>query len=388
MALKVDQGTAKALNRRLALNLLRREGGLSRGDLAAKTGLSNAAITGLVSELIEEGFLKEGESTQSTGGRKPVLVGLDYAARYSIGLKLMSDRLEAVLTDLSTEPLATTVIALSNVEPETVAEASKRAVQQLIPDSDLRSEKLIGVGLAMPGLIDVEHGVCRVSHRFGWHNVPIASLLAEQVHVPVWVDNDVNAFAIAQQLFGAARRRSSALVLIIGTGVGSALIFHGQIHRGARFAAGEIGFAVDGDEVKPDTFSNWGHRFAEPAIERRWSELRATDAGQKPVGLQEAAESVDPQAVELLGSIGRDIGIRLVGMIDLVDPEVVIVGGEAIRFGKALIDPMIEAVKQYSFEVPPPIEIDWENNIWSRGASALAIQKFFDFESASGVALG
>ena len=74
MALKVDQGTAKALNRRLALNLLRREGGLSRGELAAKTGLSNAAITGLVSELIEEGFLKEGESTQSTGGRKPVLV--------------------------------------------------------------------------------------------------------------------------------------------------------------------------------------------------------------------------------------------------------------------------------------------------------------------------
>ncbi|NEI48006.1 ROK family protein [Rhizobium leguminosarum] len=387
MALKVDQGTAKALNRRLALNLLRREGGLSRGELAAKTGLSNAAITGLVSELIEEGFLKEGESTQSTGGRKPVLVELDYAARYSIGLKLMSDRLEAVLTDLSTEPLAATVIALSDVEPETVAEASRQAVQQLIPDSNLRSEKLIGVGLAMPGLIDVEHGVCRVSHRFGWHNIPIASLLAEQVHVPVWVDNDVNAFAIAQQLFGAARRRSSALVLIIGTGVGSALIFHGQIHRGARFAAGEIGFAVDGGGVKPDALSNWGHRFAEPAIERQWVELCATSVGRKPVRLQEAAESGDPQAVELLGSIGRDIGIRLVGMIDLVDPEVVIVGGEAIRFGKALIDPMIEAVKQYSFEVPPPIEIDWENNIWSRGASALAIQKFFDFESADGVAL-
>ncbi len=387
MALKVDQGTAKALNRRLALNLLRREGGLSRGELAAKTGLSNAAITGLVSELIEEGFLKEGESTQSTGGRKPVLVELDYAARYSIGLKLMSDRLEAVLTDLSTEPIATAVIALPNVEPSTVAEASKQAVEQLIPDTARRREKLIGVGLAMPGLIDVEHGVCRISHRFGWHDVPIASLLAEQVHVPVWVDNDVNAFAIAQQLFGAARRRSSALVLIIGTGVGSALIFHGQIHRGARFAAGEIGFAVDGGGLKTDGFLNWGHRFAEPAIERQWAELCATNAVQGPADLQEAVETGDSQAVAFLGSIGRDIGIRLVGMIDLVDPEVVIVGGEAIRFGRALIDPMTEAVKQFSFEVPPPIEIDWENNIWSRGASALAIQKFFDFESASGVAL-
>lgn len=388
MALKVDQGTAKALNRRLALNLLRREGGLSRGELAAKTGLSNAAITGLVSELIEEGFLKEGESTQSTGGRKPVLVELDYAARYSIGLKLMSDRLEAVLTDLSTEPIATTVIALPNVEPSTVAEASKEAVEQLIPDAALRREKLIGVGLAMPGLIDVGHGICRISHRFGWHDVPIASLLAEQVHVPVWVDNDVNAFAIAQQLFGAARRRSSALVLIIGTGVGSALIFHGQIHRGARFAAGEIGFAVDGGGLKTDGFSNWGHRFAEPAIERQWAELCATNAVQGPADLQEAVETGNSQAVAFLGSIGRDIGLRLVGMIDLVDPEVVIVGGEAIRFGSALIDPMTEVVKQFSFEVPPPIEIDWENNIWSRGASALAIQKFFDFESASGVALG
>ncbi|CAN7546122.1 ROK family transcriptional regulator [Pararhizobium sp. LjRoot255] len=387
MALKVDQGTAKALNRRLALNLLRREGGLSRGDLAAKTGLSNAAITGLVSELIEEGFLKEGESTQSTGGRKPVLVELDYGARYSIGLKLMADRLEAVLTDLSTEPLATTVIALPNLEPSTVAEASKQAVEQLIPDITRRREKLIGVGLAMPGLIDVEHGVCRISHRFDWHNVPIASLLAERVHVPVWVDNDVNAFAIAQQLFGAARRRSSALVLIIGTGVGSALIFHGQIHRGARFAAGEIGFAVDGGSLKTDGFSNWGHRFSEPAIERQWAELCATNAVQGPAGLQEAMEAGDTQAVAFLGSIGRDIGLRLVGMIDLVDPEVVIVGGEAIRFGRALIDPMTEAVKRFSFEVPPPIEIDWENNIWSRGASALAIQKFFDFESASGVAL-
>ena len=388
MALKVDQGTAKALNRRLALNLLRREGGLSRGELAARTGLSNAAITGLVSELIEEGFLKEGESTQSTGGRKPVLVELDYAARYSIGLKLMSDRLEAVLTDLSTEPLATTVIALSNVRPETVAEASRQAVEHLIPDAARRTEKLIGVGLAMPGLIDVERGVCRISHRFDWHDVPIASLLAEQVHVPVWVDNDVNAFAIAQQLFGAARRRSSALVLIIGTGVGSALIVHGQIHRGARFAAGEIGFAVDGGAVKPGGSSNWGHRFAEPAIERQWTELWAENTTQGPAGLQEAAETGNRQAVNLLETIGRDIGIRLVGMIDLVDPEVVIVGGEAIRFGRALIDPMIEAVKQFSFEAPPPIEIDWDNNIWSRGASALAIQKFFDFESASGVALG
>lgn len=71
-------------------------------------------------------------------------------------------------------------------------------------------------------------------------------------------------------------------------------------------------------------------------------------------------------------------------MIDLVDPEVVIVGGEAVRFGPALVDPLVNTVRESSFEKPPAVEIDWDNNVWSRGAAALAIQQFFDFESTAG----
>jgi predicted NBD/HSP70 family sugar kinase len=86
-----------------------------------------------------------------------------------------------------------------------------------------------------------------------------------------------------------------------------------------------------------------------------------------------------------LEALGTEIGARLAMMVDLVDPEIVIVGGEAVRFGKALMDPLIESVRARSFENPPPVEIDWDNDIWSRGAAVLAIQKFFDFESAAGV---
>lgn len=387
MALKGDQSTTRALNRRLVLNLLRREGGLSRGEIAGRTGLSNAAITGVVTELINEGFVKEGESGQSSGGRKPTPLDIDYSARLSIGLKLMEDRLEAVLTDLATEQIATHVVALSQLVPDLVAEAARQAVDHLLTEAGEPRQKLIGVGLAMPGLIDIERGVCLNSHRFGWKDVPIAALLAERLNVPVWVDNDVNAFAIAQQLFGHARRRNSALVLIIGTGVGAALIFNGQIHRGARYAAGEVGFAVDSTALGAprEHRLSWGSRFSEPAMIKAWAEIQATQHGHPALDLQQAASGGDPRAIAYLGQTGHEIGVRLVTMIDLVDPEVVIVGGEAIRFGCGLLEPLIAAVNEFCFEAPPPVEVDWENNVWSRGASALAIQKFFDFESAAGV---
>ncbi|HXV30604.1 MAG TPA: ROK family protein [Sinorhizobium sp.] len=387
MALKGDQSTTRALNRRLVLNLLRREGGLSRNVIASRTGLSNAAITGVVAELMEEGFVKEGESGQSSGGRRPTPLDIDYGARFSIGLKLMEDRLEAVLTDLSTEPIATHTVALSELVPERVAEAAQSAVELLLPDPAVRRAKLIGIGLAMPGLIDSDRGICLISHRFGWQNVPIACLLAARIQVPVWVDNDVNAFAIAQQLFGHARHRNSALVLIIGTGVGAALIFNGQIHRGARFAAGEVGFAVDSAALGAprENRLSWGSRFSEPAMVKAWADIQASHPTREPVNLQQAAADGDPRAITYLGQTGHEIGLRLVTMIDLVDPEVVIVGGEAIRFGPALVDPLVAAVQEYCFETPPPVEVDWANDVWSRGASALAIQQFFDFESIGGV---
>ena len=382
MTLKGDQSTTRALNRRLILNCLRREGGLSRVEIAAMTGLSPAAVTGVTAELIDEGMLVEGKGMQSTGGRKPIPLNIDYRQRWSIGFKLMHDRVEGTLTDLSTQPIGTCEVPLSSHDPEAVAAAVENGVATLLETQNSRSCKLVGIGVAMPGLIDVDRGICLEFHDFGWVNVPIAELIAARTSVPVWVDNDVNAFAIAQQLFGYGRTRGSALVLVISAGVGAALIFNGQIHRGARFAAGEIGFLrPDRDNWATNDRLSWNRRLSESGILRGWQELRG---GESSNDLQAAAEKGDPVAVAYLSKVGREIGERLLGMIDLVDPEVVVVGGEAIRFGKALIDPLARAVKENSFGTPPPLEVDWDNDVWLRGASALAIQKFFDFESAAG----
>jgi predicted NBD/HSP70 family sugar kinase len=386
MNLKGDQSTTRALNRRLILNCLRRQGDLSRVEMAELTGLSGAAVTGVTAELIEEGIVVEGGKVQGGAGRRPIPLRINYAKYWSIGFKLMTDRLEGTLTDLSTEPISTCSIPIGDTQPETVAEAARQGVDTLLGDRRGARKKLVGVGVAMPGLIDVTQGICVSSHRLGWRDVPIASLIASRIDVPVWVDNDTNAFAIAQHLFGAGRQRRSVLVLIIGTGVGAALIINGQIHRGARFAAGEIGFPVEPTEacIATESRLSWDRRLSERAMERSWAEL-CKEIPDAPCDLQEAAEAGHPRALSYLEALGTEIGARLAMMVDLVDPEIVIVGGEAVRFGKALMDPLIESVRARSFENPPPVEIDWDNDIWSRGAAVLAIQKFFDFESAAGV---
>ena len=385
MKLKGDQSTTRALNRRLLLNLLRREGEISRAALSARTGLSPAAVTSVVAELIGEEIIVEGDAAKSSGGRKPIPVRINYASRYSIGLKLMHRRIEATLTDLATAVIRSGSIVFSDDHPTTVADAAAAAVDTLLPDGRERAPRLIGVGLAMPGIIDARKGVCVVSQRLGWENVAIAELLANRVHVPVWVENDVKTFAIAQQLFGHGRQRNSVLVLIVGTGVGAGLVFNGQMYRGARFAAGEIGFP-DHRTVRLQSRVSWHER-----LQRASSPGDLGDGGSPgPLGSPRRPRQGDCRRNTRGDRVrprnsGQEIGRRLAGMIDLVDPEVVIIGGELVRFGPTLIMPILEAVKAYSFAAPPPVEVDWENNVWSRGASALATQHFFDFESMQGL---
>jgi predicted NBD/HSP70 family sugar kinase len=384
MKLKGDQSTTRALNRRLVLNALRSEGERSRVEIAGMTGLSQAAVSAVVGELLEEGFVKEGEGGKSSGGRKPIPLRIDYASRLSVGLKLTKDRLEAVLTDLSTAPIASYQVPLFAMTPSIVADAAGDAVAHLIPDPNDRRAKLIGVGLAMPGIIDADEGVCRVSQRLGWENVPIAELLAKRIQVPVWVDNDVNAFAIAQTLFGHGRHRRSVLVLIIGTGVGAALVFDGKIHRGARYSAGEIAFPETGRDHFEER-ARWHEHLTEPAMSAEWREVAASLPIECPRDLEAAALEAHSEALSFLKERGKEIGQRLVSMIDLIDPEVVVLGGEAVKFGRHLFDPLVETVRALCFGAPPPLEIDWENNVWSIGASALATQHFFDFERSEGL---
>jgi predicted NBD/HSP70 family sugar kinase len=366
---KGDPTEIRKANRRFILDILRREGSRSRVELAQVTGLSGAAVTMLTTDLMEDGLIFEGPQQKSSGGRRPISLQIDYASRYSIGVKVMSRTVEAVLTDLATSPLKSIQVDVPEPTPEIVASTCEHIVKRLVPDEGERRNKLVGMGLGLPGLIDREHGVCIKSHRFGWDMVPIASLVEAAAGVPVWIDNDVNAYAIAQQLFGHGRAHGSLVVFILGTGVGAAIVANGQVISGSGYAAGEIGFCRDPGE--PPSAPTWGDRFSEPSLVDRW---RLTGAGTE---LRDAASGGNPDAVTFLARAGSEIGERLANLVVFVDPELVIVSGEAVRFGQHLTDAIRQGFERQYPLPKPELVIDWHSDYWARGAAALAIQSFF-----------
>lgn len=385
MNLKGDQSTTRALNRRLVLNQIRQNGPMSRVAITAASGLSAAAVSFITQELIVEGLLVEDGALPTQGGRRPTSLRLAYESRLSLGFKVMADRVLAVLTDLSTTALADGEAELPDQRPESVAKTIVRLAQTVLDEASVDSSRLIGMGVALAGVIDTEAGVCRALHRFGWRDVHIAELLGQRVAVPVWIDNDANALAIAQHLFGLGRQAANLAAIAVGRGVGAGLVIRGRLYRGHNWGAGEIGH----DLSEPgDRLCECGRRgcletyCSEPGMLRSWRESGAV--AERAEDLAQAARDGDPAALKVLEEAGARLGRHVAALANLFDPELIVIGGEAVRFGSYLFDPMKKRVAELSFGPAPEIAIDWQDNAWARGAAALAIQNFFNFEATSG----
>jgi predicted NBD/HSP70 family sugar kinase len=386
--LKIDQQTTRAMNRRLILNLIRRESQISRADIAAATGLSPAAVTFVVSDLIAEGYLIEGQTTPGGGGRRPIPLEINYAGHLAIGIKMNVGSLECVLTDLSTATLSSLTIEFPEPSPHTILDAAEKAVKRLQRLAPEGVGLLTGVGFSMPGTIDAEKGVCIKSHRFFWENVPFASMLQERVQVPVWMEDDTLAFALAQHLFGLGRQHRVFSAVAIGAGIGCATVVDGKVQRGAHGHAGKIGHSMhrpDGPLCECGRHGCLQAFYSEPAIVERWRQARGfpKTAEVDRYAMKEAALQGDPVARNILREAGEGIGVHLAHMIDIVDPEIIVVGGEAVSFGDLLFDPMRESLEINCFSPPPALVPDERDNFWSSGAAALATQGLFNFEMAT-----
>lgn len=376
-----NASTSRALNRRLILNLLRNRGPISRAELALVTGLSPAAVTFVVIELMDDSLVIERDAVSSTNGRRPTPIDINYEAHLALGFKLNRDNIACVLTDLATTPLATLEAPVPDTSPEGMIQAIETAIPRLLADARRNEKDIMGIGVSIPGEVDPKKGICLQSPRFGWRNLPFAELLAERVHVPVWIDDDVNAFAIAQKLFGAGRNHRNFAALAIGTGIGCSLVLNGEIYHGSNSAAGKLGHITS---VPNGALCECGRRgclmahAAEPAMLDEYQRRLG-----KPVARAQfvaAVEAGDETAVAILSEAGVRIGRHLADLVNLFDPEVIVVGGEAVQFGEALLTPLRAAMEEFLFFSRPELLTDWVPSSWARGAAALATQSIFDFE--------
>jgi len=368
------------MNRNLLLNIIRREGRLSRTQLTERSGLSVGAVSGIVNDLIKDHWLLEVGEGDYTGGRRQTPLRLNPDAGFAIGLKLMENRIVAAVTDLETSIRQYFDRSYTfTSDPERLADILANTINLTINETAIPQDKLFGVGMGLAGVIYTHTGIVHYSPFFGWRDVPLAHMVAQRIALPVYVENDVNTLTITEQLFGAGQQSSNFVVVTIGRGVGMGIVINGQLYRGNRGGAGELGHVVlsrmnDAQYVCLEDLS------ADPVVLR---EVAAAD-GRAPNDLHDVvtmAKGGHAGARAALARSGEMLGLGLAAVVNMLCPELIVISGEGVEAGDFRLKPMLESMKQHTFDglmdhLRVVIE-PTDDRAWARGAASLVISKAF-----------
>lgn len=376
------------LNQSIVFNLLMEQGAISRTDLAKRSDLPAATITRIVGEFLAAGLISEKVAEESSGGRPPVLLSINPAAGYVVGIKLREDSMTIAICDLNCAIIYSMDEQIAGeVAPHRVVETMADAVKRCVSAAGIALNKVLGIGVGLSGLIDSARGICRYSAILNWRDVELAAALEFKLHLPVRIDNDVNTLAVAERYFGAGRDVANFLLLTLGRGIGLGIVIGGEIYRGSSGGAGEFGhMTIDPSAQAP--LCNCGKHGCLEAIASDYGILRAAtgvDPGhhvEDAIGtLIERAQQGDEEIRAIFARAGEALGIALANLTNLFDPARVLIGGEGLRAGELLLGPMRATLPLHRFG--PAYEsielVPWttDDANWARGAASLLLREVF-----------
>jgi predicted NBD/HSP70 family sugar kinase/biotin operon repressor len=341
-------------NRARVVTALREAGAASRAELARRTHLSRTTVASIVSELQDEGMLEEqedGAGASPQGGRPPRLLSFSRSAGAAVGIDFGKRHLRVAAADLSHTILASAERPMRTDDPaETGLDAASELVEEVLAEAGVPRGDVIGVGLGLPGPIDMRSGrVGSSSILPGWVGVRAAEAFGSRLGMPVYVDNDANLGALAELRWGAAAGRRHAAYLKVSTGIGAGLIVNGRLFHGAGGMAGEIGHTIIQEQGPVCRCGKRGCLETLAGAAALVELLRGTHGPDLTTqGLLAAAASGDSGARRVLADAGRHIGTAVATLCDLLNPELIVVGGELSAAGEVLLDPLREQVHRHA----------------------------------------
>lgn len=321
------------------LTLLCQYDSMTRNELAELTGLTQPTITRLVNSLIKIGALREGEkSVSSQIGRPPSMIELVPETAYSVGFHVTASSMEFALVNLKGEVFVKEAEAFAEgVSPEFVLCWAENVYHRTLRKKGIDEERVLGAGLGVAGVVDSKRGINTVAYNLRWQDVPLGSRLQKMLGIPVIVESNVRAMALAEKWFGVGRRGiDDFLVLYVGTGVGGAIVVGGNLHLG-RGAAGEIGHT----QVDPDgPLCSCGSTgclevmVSDRAIlrnaERMFNSALTID------DLLRLEKQGDMRVQNMLEQSAGHIGTAISHAVDLLDPEAVVFAGRMFSSSRVM----------------------------------------------------
>ncbi len=375
------------VNRSAILAHLGASGPASRADLARVLAVSPALMTQLTKDLIADGLLVELEHSPSQGGRPARMLGLVTSAGRAIGVKVAPDHVAFV------------EVGIAGAVLRSASEPFDAAALTMLTDLSVLlkrfisgggQEPLLGVGVGVPGSVDRQGSGLVDSAQLGWRQAPIGATLRRELDLPVIVENNVNALAMAERLYGLGRHHDNFMVLTIGTGIGASFVSDGAVMRGHSGASGEIGHIPVLADGPLCTCGNRGCLEAiigEAALVRTARERGIIGIESGMVALRQAADAGDEAATAVFGEAGHLLGRTLAGIVHTIDPEIVFVLGEgtaswshwSFGFEPALRSALMPSRRGLAVAVET-----WQDESWAQGAASLVLATPFDSGDVAG----
>jgi glucokinase-like ROK family protein len=339
-----DQTWVRKMNRSVILAVFRTQKTLSRAQLAIETGLNPSTVSSIIGELIQENLIRETDLIQSTTGRPGRLLELNPNGGCALGIEINVDYIELLVTDFSAN-------VLWRKKQESMPEIGQEEIMMRVlhfADEASRFIKahkfpLLGVGVGVPGLVDVASGLLRVAPNLNWVDIPVRDVLGGYFDCPIYVENEANAAALGEYYFGAVKNVKDFIYLSAGVGLGSGIVMGGQLFRGMFGYAGEAGHMtmdINGELCGCGRRGCWETFVGPRAVLQRVR--RSLALGEKSIlhdmakgdlqnisfdDVVQAALAGDKTAKYALDEVAFYLGIGIANLVNLFNVEVIVLGG-------------------------------------------------------------
>jgi glucokinase-like ROK family protein len=378
--------------------ILKSPNGTTRAQIARDLGLSRAAVTQNVKMMTDLGLIRDHEQRKPRSGRRPIAVEIDPRATVVVGIEIGVTHLLVVLADASSRILAEASAPsnISNPPRSTIMEVC-RMVESLSEEAHIASDRIDCICAGIPGPVDYDKGVVIAPPIMpGWDRFPVRGLLEDFLGHPTVVDNDANLGAIGEFTFGAGRGVPNLIFVKVGTGVGLGIVLGGKLYRGESGAAGEIGHMVLVENGPLCACGNRGCLEALAgggAIARQASELvrsgsntllASMDRGDNITtrDVAEAASKGDHECQQLFAKAGQYIGVAVAGIVNLLNPGLVVIGGGVAQAGDLLLEPIRMEIVRHTLQLSASsvrvTSASLQYRSGAMGSVAVALSQSFD----------
>ncbi|MEN0647916.1 ROK family transcriptional regulator [Caldifermentibacillus hisashii] len=341
-----NQQLVKQINKTLVLETILHEAPISRADISQKVGLNKGTVSSLVNELLEDQLIYESGPGQSSGGRRPVILLFNDKAGFSIGIDLGVNYILGVLTDLRGNIIVEVNKKLTVRSYEVVIEILQSVISDLINAAPQSHYGIVGIGIGVPGLVNND-GEVLVAPNLGWKNINLREEIENCFDIPVLIENEANAGAYGEKLYGAGKENDNILYISAGIGIGVGIILNGKLFYGMNGFSGEAGHMivqVNGKDCTCGSSGCWELYASEKALLEEARKLKLTSITEGTLSIElllELANSGNEDIINLFHSIGMYLGVGINNIINIFNPEQVIIGNR-LAMAKDWLEKSIE----------------------------------------------